>query len=553
MTSAGTDNARAPDEATASQATTVDHEAADGGSPDRAAAPLMRRLHPLTPFLRSWRLVGGASAVGLSIFRDDLNRLLWVLRALHGDLQLSLVAKAAAVTLSVVVVIVFGAWLSWRATGFAIVDDVAGPGTLLFNRGVLAKQRSKVRLLRVQSVDINRPLVPRLLGLAAVRLDMAAGDEASVDLAYLPLQEAMNLREEILRHMSGRPTRQGVGGEGADLEGPSPTAPEPDILVARVTTEQVIKSNLLDGVSAWVVFVVWVAALVVAAVWMGWEAVLAAVSGIIPVSIAIAAQLRRQVVSMMRDADFALYRTATGVRITSGLTSTVNRTVDFDRIQAVRLVEPFLWRKFGWARVKMDIAGGSSDFEAGASLIPVASRAQALDLVAAVTGARLDSPPYVAAGAGARRVDPLGWRFLGVALLEAGAVSRAGRWRRSTAYVPYARVQSVSARQGPLQRWLGLATVLLDLPKGSQRWVASHRGVDDAAELVTGLAVRAKQHRLDRRDPPWTVVSEPAGDPRKDRRDQDGDYQDPYQAPPRPEDRPRQGGEPADEYADHAE
>lgn len=459
---------------------------------ETAVPPQLRRLHPLTPLFRSWRAVGGLTAVALGVFRDDLDRLLWVWHALQGDVEVSLLAKAAATTLVVATAVLAGAWLSWRATGFAIEADQAGVGTLLFHRGVLAKQRSQVRLNRVQSVDVNQPLVPRLCGLAAVRVDMAAGDEASVNLAYLRLDEATALRAEILRHTGTRGTATPAS---AAVSATQPTEPT-ETLLAQVSTEQVIKSNLLDGISAWVMLVVWVAALVVATTLMGVQAFLAALSGFIPVTIAIVAQLRRQVTSMMRDADFKLFQTPTGVRISSGMTSTVNRTVDLDRIQGVRLVEPFWWRRFGWARVKMDIAGGSDDFEEGASLIPVADRAHALALIAAVTGAEIDESPFVGVGPGARRVDFLGWRFLGVALLRRGAVSRAGRWRRSTSFVPYARVQSVSARQGLLQRRLGLATVYLDMPKGSKRWMAKHRGAEDAAELVGALAVQARLHRL---------------------------------------------------------
>jgi putative membrane protein len=515
---------------------------------ERAAATRMRRLHPLTPFLRSWRLVGGLSAVGLSLFREDLNRLVWVWHALHGDFEISLLARAAAITAGVAVVIVFGAWLSWRVTGFAIVDEPAGSGTLLFHRGILAKQRNQVRLVRVQSVDVNQPLVPRLLGLAAVRLDMAAGHDASVNLAYLPLAEASSLREEILRRgagvttgdevprvggpaaVGGSDSSDGSGGsgrgDGSDGSGggdgsggrDGPGGPDEraaatsarEELIAQVSTEQVIKSNLLDGISGWVVLALWIVGLVVATILMGRAAFFAALSGIIPVTIAILAQLRRQVRSMMRDADFKLLRTPTGVRISSGMTSTVNRTIDFDRIQGVRLVEPFWWRRFGWARVKLDIAGGEDDFNKGASLIPVASRADAVALIVAVTGADLDSPRYVGVPRSARWVDPIGWRFQAVALVGGGALSRSGRWRRSTAYVPYARVQSVSARQGLVQRRLGLATVFLDLPKGSMRWRAEHRTVLDAAALVGELGVQARLHRLAARSAPGSSPGRPA-------------------------------------------
>jgi putative membrane protein len=109
-----------------------------------------------------------------------------------------------------------------------------------------------------------------------------------------------------------------------------------------------------------------------------------------------------------------------------------------------------------------------------------------------VVGADIAAPEFAPAGGSARWLDPVGWRYLGVAFLESGAVRRRGRWRRSLAYVPFARVQSVSARQGVLQRRLALATVHLDVPRGSMRWTADHRDHDEAAELVRQLSGRQR-------------------------------------------------------------
>ncbi len=466
---------------------TIDDTATDlGVALPSVEPPDLRRLHPLTPILRSWRLIGGAGAIGFGVFRDEVDRLLWVWHALQGDVELSVVMKAAAVLLVVAVGSLTAAWLSWRVTGFAIVADGNGRSTLLLHRGLFVKLRRQVRLNRVQSVDVNQPLVPRLCGLAALQLDMAAGEEASVDLAYLRASDAWLLRKEILRHTGADTVAHSV----TSGHGPA------DSLVAQVSTAHLVKANLLDGVGAWVLLGLWVVALVVATSRWGLTAFFTALSGIVPVTIVLLAALRKQITSMMRDADFRLYRTATGIRVSSGLTSTINKTIELDRIQGVRLIEPYLWRRFGWARVMVDIAGGKEDGEEGASLMPVTARADALRLIAEVTGAQLDAAAFVGAGIGARRVDPLGWRYLGVAILDPGVVRRHGRWRRSTSYVPFARVQSVTAQQGPLQRWLNLASVHLDLPVGATRWSAQHRGTDDAAVLVHHLGQLARQHRL---------------------------------------------------------
>ena len=90
---------------------------------------------------------------------------------------------------------------------------------------------------------------------------------------------------------------------------------------------------------------------------------LAGLSVIIPVTLVILADTRRQMKSMLRDANFRLVRTPTGIRVSSGLTSTTNKTIDFDRIQGVRVEEPLLWRRFGWARVLVDVAGAKGDGE----------------------------------------------------------------------------------------------------------------------------------------------------------------------------------------------
>jgi putative membrane protein len=465
-----------------------------------ATATVLRRLHPLTPFFRSWQLVGALAASGLGVFRDDLDKLKWMWRALQGDVEVSLLAQALGVLVLLAMVLVAASWLSWRVTGFALIDDASPSGTLLYHRGLIVRQRSQVRLNRVQSVDVNQPFVPRLFGLAAVRLDMAAGEGASVNLAYLRNHDAWMLREEILRHTSAAPTGPPLAWT------PARAREQRGEIIAEISTARLVQANLLDGVFAWAFLVVWLVVLVVGGVVFGWRGLAAGLAGIIPVTIAMAVQLRRQVASMMADANFRLVRTATGIQTTSGLMSTINRTIDLDRIQGVRLEEPYLWRRFGWARVGVDIAGASNDSPQGAALMPVADRRDAVALIEEVTAARLDDARPAAAGAKARWLDPWVAPQLGVALLDGGAVTRWGRWRRTQFFVPYARVQSVSARQGPVQRALGLATVFLDMPSGVQRWQAQHRDVSEAAELVNALAFRARLHRL-----PARVTKKPLG------------------------------------------
>ena len=46
-----------------------------------------------------------------------------------------------------------------------------------------------------------------------------------------------------------------------------------------------------------------------------------------------------------------------GIRVRRGLLSTVSETIPIRRVQAVRQIEPLLWRMFGWCRLEVDLAG----------------------------------------------------------------------------------------------------------------------------------------------------------------------------------------------------
>jgi putative membrane protein len=458
----------------------------------------LRRLHPLTPIFRSWRLIGAGTAIGLGAFRDNLDQLSFFWDVLRGEAELSALVKVALVVLAVALVAVLGAWLSWRVTWFAIVTEPSGPGTLLLHRGLIVRQRSQVRLSRVQSVDVNQPLVGRLVGLAVVRLEMAAGDDASVSLAYLGVRDAWALREEIVRHTSATASASGSASEGDETSPlPPPAGGRDDVLVAQVSTSHLVKASLLAGAPALLITLGWLVGLVVVAAVWGSGPFVAGLAGIVPVTYAIVVALRQQVGAVLTDANFRLYRTPAGIRINAGLTSTVNRTIDTDRIQGIRIEEPLLWRRLRWARVEVDVAGAADEAKA-ASLMPVATRAQALTLVRELTGVDLDGGRPRPPGVGARRLDPLGWRHLAVVLHDHGVVTAYGRWRQTRFFVPYARAQSVSVQQGWLQRRLKVATLHLDMPKGVSRWAARHRDVAEAGELGDELAERARRHRSPR-------------------------------------------------------
>ena len=112
------------------------------------------RLHPLTPLLRGWKIFAAAVAIaapaGLRRHRDRLAARRD--RAEHPDRRRSTAS------------------FSWRATRYRSTTT-----TCAWTPACSTKRSRQVRLDRLQAVDVVRPLVARVLGLAELRLEVAGG------------------------------------------------------------------------------------------------------------------------------------------------------------------------------------------------------------------------------------------------------------------------------------------------------------------------------------------------------------------------------------------
>src|SRR5205085_3962988 len=115
--------------------------------------------------------------------------------------------------------------------------------------------------------------------------------------------------------------------------------------------------------------------------------------------------------------DFRIREDEAGLRLRHGLLSTRSQTVPHQRIQAVGVTWPLMWRPMGWLKARMDVAGfGAHDREAamrGGVLLPVADGETGRLVLADVLGADLRTPPVVPAPRRARLLAPLRVRLLG--------------------------------------------------------------------------------------------------------------------------------------------
>ncbi|HET9826884.1 MAG TPA: PH domain-containing protein [Nocardioidaceae bacterium] len=448
-----------------------------------------RRLSPLTPLVRSAiLLVAVFASTWDDLLRGRLGPLAWVFLVI-------LVAGGA-----------YG-FTSWLRTKYWIESD-----ELRVDTGVVSRQSRRIRVDRIQGIDIVQPFVARLFGLAELRLDVAGGGPHEGSLAFLPLKHAQALRETLLSRRDAVREEQDSDGAGPPPV-PAPTAAaEPTI--AKLDLRMLLVSLLLAPET--VLFVV--AALVLGVVFVVFGQV-SGIAGVVPVVVGFALTQFRKLSAYY---DFTVSASSragapSALQVRRGLFELNAQTVNLARVQGVVVTEPFLWRRLGWSRLDVSIAGrmehGDNGKPSASTVMPVAPHAVVLALARTLlTDAggpdprlvHLSSPPDRA-----RWVAPLRWRYLAFGVGQDLLVGRDGVLTRRTHIVPHARVQSLRIHQRPLQRLLGLADLLVDSPPGPVKVRARHRDAQEARALLDLQATLVRRARAarDRSGGPTPVSS----------------------------------------------
>jgi putative membrane protein len=161
-----------------------------------------QRMHPLSPLLRGGVVLIAILGYALSQVGDRILSgwgLGWITGSDPSDdgdaneaiASHPLIALGLGVLLLVVVGLV--SWVAWRFTRFRVA-----PHQVELRSGVLFRQHRQVPFERVQAVELSRPILARLLGLAQVVVQSAGGSDSQLTLAFLPLARAEGLRDELL-------------------------------------------------------------------------------------------------------------------------------------------------------------------------------------------------------------------------------------------------------------------------------------------------------------------------------------------------------------------
>ena len=572
-----------------------------------AAAPeVWHRVHPLTPILESLGVLVGifiAAAYGLQNFFQSAVEDLASGRSVNltfaewlGAHPLVILAVVGGIILVLLLTALFS-WLAWRVMGYRVDAEA-----IYYRRGLLSKKLRKARLDRVQSIDLQQKLLPRLLGMAELVFDVAGGTDSNISLKYLSKKRAEELRDELLAAVRSR--RQGhtrteatpgipgsassasgsvgngsvgseVAADGADssgVTGPADGTSGPggqsgtdlsvperggdslgvrltkrlgtladevseeaesslgDLLapynlnprvgdegeIIRVPVHRVVVSSLLKTetlVSVAVVIIVVITAIVLLAFGIK-EAFFPILVGVLPGVFMAFSVFRKN----LDNANFVVRLGENGLAVNHGLFSTSRKVIPLDRIQAVALHQPLLWRWAGWWEAQFNIASDGGKTESNL-LLPVGDIDQALlmvglslpdpqlpddigadTLVRSAMYDRKSADPNASAAEelfqpqprSSRLVDPLVWKRRAYALTDSMLVLRLGILDRRVDFVPHVRVQSLSYYQGPLMRALKLGTVAVHSTAGPITPLVKHQSADGAKRFFTEHAERTR-------------------------------------------------------------
>ncbi|MEV4118370.1 PH domain-containing protein [Micromonospora sp. NPDC049645] len=431
-----------------------------------------QRLHPLSPVLHGAKSLVVVIA-GLS----------WSTLSRVGFGWFAAMVAVLALGATVLSVI------SWYNTGYHVVGR-----ELRVYEGLLWRRTRAIPLERLQAVEVVRPLLAQLTGLAELRLEVVGGGKTEAPLAYLGVGDAVLLRERLLA-LAGRVAQLPAPGDAAAPVAPGAATPAavPGRPLHAVRNQNLLISQLLTPQAFLLPF--GVAFVVVQFLTAGSWSFVAVASTLTAMAGVLLQPIRR----VLDDWNFRLARDAGTLRVRNGLLETRAQTVPLERVQTVRATWPLLWRVKGWLRLRLEVAGFSvaeaDDRNRPDRLLPVGDLPTATMIVAEVLpGVRLDALTLSPPPPRTRWLHPLGRAALGAGLFERVFATRSGRVTRQLVIVPYARIQSVRVVQGPIQRRLGLASVHADTAGGSGA-TAQDRDLAEAWALAADLTTRAHHAR----------------------------------------------------------
>ncbi|MGL5406434.1 MAG: PH domain-containing protein [Propionibacteriaceae bacterium] len=401
-----------------------------------AVAPqkTVRRLHPLTVLLRGWVLL---LAIVFPILKDALRDIDRVVNPkLWAEIGFEKIALFLAIAFTLFGVAGFCIW--WF-TSFIIDDE-----EICIETGFVNNKKSKqIAVDRIQSVDVIQSLIPRLFGLAEVKIDVGA--DSATRLQYVKRSEAYAMRDQLLAiahgHRKSVPSAaaatsvlQHLDDRSADETVIATAKPQTLLLSAVFSLEFLIALAFLIGILITVIITHKIFAIAIT----------------IPAFIGAASVIYNRLFGQFN------YRIAVGdrgVKVSRGLFDLTSQSIPIHRIQGIAIKQPLLWRCLGIYRMDVDVLGygiahDEDDKGTSAILMPAGSISDVIAILrVCLPELDLGSIQLRSISPKGKWFHPFGWKTHTFGVSAKHLVVQAGPWSRRIYVVPHARIQSVSVRQ----------------------------------------------------------------------------------------------------------
>ncbi|KPK65360.1 MAG: hypothetical protein AMS21_04890 [Gemmatimonas sp. SG8_38_2] len=471
-----------------------------------------RRLHPVTPLLRSAQLLY-AFIIGAVASR------------LGGPTVLVLVVATGTVALWITV-----GYLRYR---YRITED-----SLIVHHGVLFRQRRIIPRSRIQNVDLRAGPLHQILGVVAARAETAGGQGTEALLHVVSREEGEWLKDTLVALRA--PQDSTVRVEGAEATTRMLVVPTPvretvlrrvslgELVIAGATSNRagLLFAALLGGdyfldfmPTDWLLSrfippeLMAPETAVNGLVQMAQHDVRAFLLGLIVLTLffALAGWAISILTSVMRYFDFTIAQGGGELRVSYGLLTRREKGFRRSRVQNVQIEESILRRWLGLATLRVQTAGygpGVKADERVETLTPITRTSEIADYLSAVfPGFDWSAVEWRPSHPRARQrlfirralaivlvsvllaifQNPWGllllavlapawflatahYRHLGHAPSESYVLTREGLWTRRTYIVPTRKIQALHLRQSPFQLRLGLGTLAIETAGNPYEW-----------------------------------------------------------------------------------
>lgn len=373
---------------------------------------------------------------------------------------------------------------------------------LKIRSGVITKNELDIPVRRIQDIDTQKNIVERVIGITKVNVKTAGGDTSKASLKYLESDQAEKVREQ-LRELKNRRKEEDERTEGHAKEGSVETFY--DIEDALMTF------SILSGVQGLAIV-----AILFLTLGIGLSAY-AATSAVEMVAYSLLTTIGAAIISIFilisstfstysRYYDFKIERRGDTFEYERGLFNKQGGSIPEDKIQKLEITENFLMRYFGYASLKAETAGYTSQQQTNTTstktLISLDDREnvyrhaqelgemkleqmQNLDTRAKKrythryalisSAALIVSVPLVYTGfhpgllliptiafLAVKKAASLKWINIGYSQGDQNLLVKKGFWNRKTYIIPYFRFQNLMITESIFQRRWGLGTLTID-------------------------------------------------------------------------------------------